>query len=82
MLQSMGSQRVRHDSVTELTDILIYLFGCVKSWLWNEGSLISIAAHRIFSYIMQALSCSMWDLVPRPGIRLRPPALEAWCLRH
>ena len=24
----------------------------------------------------------MWDLVPRPGIELRPPALGAWSLTH
>ena len=68
--------------LSDWTDWHIYLFGCVKSWLWHEGSLISIAAHRIFSCSMQALSCSMWDLVPRPGIRSRHPALGAWCLSH
>ena len=24
----------------------------------------------------------MWDLVPRPGIKPRPPALEVWNLSH
>ena len=28
------------------------------------------------------LSCSMWDLVPRPGIKPGPPALGAWSLNH
>ena len=28
------------------------------------------------------LSCGKWDLVPRPGIKLRPPALGAWSLSH
>ena len=27
-------------------------------------------------------SCGMWDLVPRPGIELRPPALGVWSLSH
>ena len=30
---------------------------------------------------MQTLSCGMWDLVPSPGIKPRPPALGAWGLR-
>ena len=42
------------------------IFGCIKS---------QFAAHRIFS-------CSMWDLVPRPGIELQPPALGGWNLSH
>ena len=28
-----------------------------------------------FLSFMQILSCSMWDLVPRPGMEPRPPAL-------
>ena len=28
------------------------------------------------------LSCSMWDLVPWPGIEPRPPTLGAWSLSH
>ena len=28
------------------------------------------------------LSCAMWDLVPRPGIKPRPPALGVWSLSH
>ena len=31
---------------------------------------------------MQALSCSMWDLVPRQQIKPRPLALGAWSLVH
>ena len=33
------------------------------------------AAHRIFS-------CGMWDLIPPPGIKHRPPALGACSLSH
>ena len=36
------------------------------------GSLICIASRGIFSWSMQTLSHSMWDLVPWPGIELRP----------
>ena len=36
---------------------------------------VSIIANRIFS-------CSMWDPVPWPGIKPRPPALGAWGLSH
>ena len=28
------------------------------------------------------LSCSMWDLVPRPEFKLQPPALRAYSLRQ
>ena len=30
----------------------------------------------------QDLSCDMWDLVPWPGMKPRPPALGAWSLSH
>ena len=42
-------------------------FGCARSW-WHVGSSIFPAAHRIFS-------CSMQDLVPRPGLKPGLPAL-------
>ena len=35
-----------------------------------------------FSCGMQLLGCSMWSLVPWPGIELWPPALRAWSLSH
>ena len=35
-----------------------------------------------FSCVMQILCCSMWDLVPWPGIKPRPPALGVWNLNH
>ena len=31
---------------------------------------------------MPGLSCGMWNLVPRPGIEPKPPALEARSLNH
>ena len=37
----------------------------------------------IFIYLtIPGLSCGMWDLVPRPGIEPRPPALGTWSLSH
>ena len=44
--------------------IVIYLFGCARPQLQHSGSLI--------------FSCSMWNLVARPGIEPGPPALGAW----
>ena len=31
---------------------------------------------------MRGFCCSMWDLVPRPEIKARPPALGAWSLNN
>ena len=36
----------------------------------------------IFSSSMQTLSYGKWGLVPRLGIKPRPPALGAWSLNH
>ena len=35
-----------------------------------------------FSHSLQTLSCGMWDLVPHPGIKPRPPAMGVWSLTH
>ena len=45
---------------------------------------VLVAAHGIFDLrcSMQTLSCGMWDLVPRPGIKPGPPALGMWSLSH
>ena len=45
--------------------IFIYLFGCAGSQLRRAGS---------------SAEAYMWDLVPRPGIKPRPPTLGAWSL--
>ena len=53
----------------------IYL-GCPRSQVQHVGSSVFVVvAYGIFN-------CSMWNLVPRPGIKLRPPALGAWSLSH
>ena len=46
---------------------LVFLFVCFKY---------------LFIWLHQGHSCSMWDLVPWPGIELRFPALGAWSLDH
>ena len=53
--------------------LFIYVFGCTQSLLQHAGS---------FSCTMQTLNCGSWDLVPTPGVELRPLALEAQCLSH
>ena len=45
--------------------IFIYLFDCARDQLQHMGSLFS---------------CSRWDLVSRPGMQPRPPALGGWSL--
>ena len=56
----------------------IYLFTCLFIWL----SRVLVMVCRIFSWGMWTLSCSMWDLVPWPGIEPGTPALGAQSLSH
>ena len=49
--------------------LFIYLLGCTKSELQPEGPLVEACG--VFSWGMQTLSCSTWDLVPHPGIKPR-----------
>ena len=44
-----------------------------KLYIWLHQA--SFVAHRIFS-------CSMWDLIPWPGIEPSPPASGVQCLSH
>ena len=55
-------------------NIYFYLF----IWLCQ----VLVAAFGIFSCSIQTLSCSMWDLVPWPGIEPGPRALGVWNLSH
>ena len=68
----MSSKRFFGGLVWQLSKIYIYLFGCARSQLscW------------IFSCHLKTLSCSMWDLVPWPGMEPGPPALGAQSLSH
>ena len=52
---------------------IYFLFICAKSKLQHV---------RFFSCSIWTLSCDMQDLVPWPGIKPRPPALETWHLSH
>lgn len=46
----------------------------IKFW-----SLFFKKKYVIFTYLTApGLSCSIWDLVPWPGVKPRPPALVAW----
>ena len=69
MLESMGSQRVGHNSVSKQQNSvclfsLIFVYMVVPGLGCGTRSSVSVAACRIFS-------CGMWDLVLGPGIKLR-----------
>ena len=66
--------------VTFFKDYIYILKNIFYLFIWLLRVLV--AACRLFSCSMQTLSCSMWDLVPRPRIKPRPPALGAWSLSH
>ena len=67
-------------------DILFFflfkcLFGCTRSQLQRAGSLRFTVACCIFSGGVQRFSCGLWNRVPQPGIKPRPP-LGGWSLSH
>ena len=43
---------------------------------------LPILLHQVLVVGLQTLSCSLWILVPCPGIEPRPPALEEQSLNH
>ena len=68
---------------------LMFFFSFFFFLIWM--SRVLVAAHRIFHLCcdvqsfhcsIRTLSCSMWDLVPRPGIEPRPPESGALSLSH
>ena len=82
-LQTMGSQRVRHDRVTN-TFFSFFLQGNLKKifiYLIVPGlSCSTLTLHcgmQTLSCDMQTLSCNMGDLIPQPEIKSRPSALGA-----
>ena len=85
-VQSMGSQRVRHDWVTN-TLICRYSH---KGSIWNLRQFIFFNIcylfwlHQVWDLFVCLFvcffSCSLWDLAPWPGIEPRSPALGAWNL--
>ena len=58
----------------------------LNQWTAREvfllGSLFFFFLIYLFILAAPDLSCSMWDLVPQPGIKPGPPALGAWSLTH
>ena len=67
-LQSVGSQRVRHDW-SNLAHMHTYIYTCLLCQ-------VLVATFRIFSCGMWTLSCGIWDLVPWAEIEPRSSALE------
>ena len=80
------------ESESKLCYLLLVFFFFFLNYLFNlfiwlcqifvEAHGIFVVACGIFSWGMRALSCSMRDLVPQPGIKPRPPALGAWSPNH
>ena len=51
--------------------------------LWIQKYIyLFIWLHQVLVAACGIISCSMWDLVPWPGIEPRPPALGTWSLSH
>ena len=64
---------------TSSSILLIYLSDCALFLFWN---LMVFFKKYLFIYLTALdLSCSIWDLVPWPGIEPRIPALGALSLR-
>ena len=63
--------------------IFIYLFWlrCARSSLQHVGSSLQHVGSLVAACGL-LVATSMWDLVPRPGIEPRPPALGVWSLTH
>ena len=62
---------------TELTSIQNLVFHSLAFFFFFLIFIyLFIWLHRVL------VAARMWDLVPRPGIEPRPPALEAWSLNH
>ena len=58
----------------------VFVFLIIYLFTWLHWALV--VALRIFSCGIRTLSCSMWDLVPWPGVEPGPSALGVRCLRH
>ena len=59
----------------------LYFIYCLKN-IYLAAPGLSHSVCGVFSYGVQAVICSIWDLVPSPGMEPRPPALVAWSLSH
>ena len=51
-------------------------------FIWLCQVLVAACVISVFTEACGFFSCGMWDLVPWPGIELRPPALGAQSLSH
>jgi len=56
--------------------IIIYFYLLI--WLYW----VLVVACGIFSCSIVTFSCSMWDIVPQPGVEERSPALGMWSPSH
>ena len=65
-------------SIVFFISLFIYFTIYLFIWLCQ----VLVMASRIFSCIMQTLSCGMQDIVPWPGMEPRSPALRAQSLSH
>ena len=63
-----------------LVCFLIYLFACARSWLWHTEYSLRNEESLVLAFELLVVACQ--NLVPWPGIKLRPPALGAWSLSH
>ena len=61
--------------------IFIYLLDCPKSQLPHTGFFLVVAFGMLVA-VCGIYSCSVWDLVPWPGIEPGLWALEAQCFHH
>ena len=52
----------------------------VQSFLKNIHFYLFIWLHWVSVVACRIIHCGMWDLIPRPGIKLGPPALGVWSL--
>ena len=53
-----------------------------KHLIFIHPDQVSVAERRLFICGTWTLSCSMWNLVPWPGIEPGPPPLGVWSLSH
>ena len=80
-----------------LSQIYLYIFGCVRSWLQHAGSFVvacrlfiavwglpsSCGTGRLRSWGTRAsLSCDMWDLSSPTRNQTQVPCIGRWILNH
>ena len=58
------------------------LFKLFHMFIWQHQVTVAVLGTSNLHSSMRTLSCSIWDLVPWPGIEPGPPALGTWSLSH